>query len=92
MPTPLEDPTYQPKYPPVNGCIPDVIVKWGKRSQLRWFLRFGRQLGFRKDWGAYYASSEYHRGLCCASCEDEYEAGTGVMMDGLCCCRDERID
>ncbi len=89
--TPLEDPAYQPEHPPIGRDIPDVIAKWGPRSQLRWFQRYGRQLGARKDWHLYYCTSPHHRGLCCFSCDDELEHGIGVQMDGWCCCRDERI-
>lgn len=87
MGTPLEDPTYTPAHPPINGQVPDVVAKWSPRSQLRWFLRFGKQLGGRKDWERFYCASEHHRGFCCTSCWDEFEASTGVMMDGWCCCR-----
>ncbi len=87
---PLEDPNYVPVHPPVNGIIPGVVAKWGPRSQLRWFRRFGPDLGVRKDWDLYYCYSEHHSGLCCFSCGDEAEMGTGVAQDGWCCCRDER--
>lgn len=87
---PLDDPTYVPLHPPTNGQIPEVVAKWGMRSQLRWFRRFGSQLGQRTDWDRYYCTSEYHRGICCTSCWDEYQDGYGVMMDGRCCCHDQR--
>jgi hypothetical protein len=86
---PLDDPAYVPKHPPVDGSIPDVVARWGAASQLRWFRRFGPDLGIRKDWGLYHCHSEYHLGLCCTSCWDE--AHTGVMQDGYCCCHDDRI-
>lgn len=87
---PLGDPTYQPKHPPVGGQIPDVVAKWGPRSQLRWFRRFGAELGRRKDWDQYFCQSEHHRDLCCYSCGDEGDQG--VQGWGLhCCCRDDRI-
>jgi hypothetical protein len=38
--TPLNDPDYVPLHPPVGGRIPEVVVRWGMRSQLRWFERF----------------------------------------------------
>lgn len=90
---PLEDPAYEPKHPPIDGQVPDVVARFGSRTQLRWFRRFGDQLGVRKDWGDYYCQSEHHRGLCCSSCYGEYldgYQGGGVMMDGWCCCQDER--
>lgn len=86
---PLDDPTYQPKHPPIDGQIPGVVAKWGPASQLRWFRRFGSQLGVRRDWDQFYCHSEHHRGLCCFSCEDEGDLG--VQGGGHCCCRDERI-
>lgn len=86
---PLDDPTYQPEHPPVAGQIPDVVAKWGPPSQVRWFRRFGAELGLRRDWDRYYCQSEHHRDLCCYSCEDEGERGTQGC--GYCCCRDERI-
>lgn len=87
---PLDDPAYTPQHPPLESQVPDVITNWGPRSQLRWFRRFGQQLGPRKDWDRYYCQSEHHPGLCCSSCDDEYEAATGVRLDGWCCCRDQR--
>jgi hypothetical protein len=32
----------------------------------------------------------HHLGYCCGSCQSEYEDGFGVIMDGWCCCKDER--
>lgn len=91
MPTaPLEDPTYVPVHQPTGGAIPDVVERWGPRSQLRWFRRFGTQLGWRHDWDRFYCTSEHHRGLCCSSCFDEYQDGYGIMMGAWCCCLDER--
>ncbi|HZP54350.1 hypothetical protein [Actinocrinis sp.] len=87
---PLDDPTYQPQHPPVNGQIPDVITKWGPRSQVRWFQRFRTELGPRRDWELFYCHSEYHRGLCCTSCEDEGYEGVRGCGD-YCCCRDGRL-
>lgn len=84
---PLEDPTYRPKYPPVDGRIPAVVERWGPRSQVRWFRRFGEQLGSRPVavWDRYYVDSVAHRGLCCTSClDDEYE-GYGGYSSGCCC-------
>lgn len=89
MRAPLDDPAYEPVHQPVDGKIPDVVAKWGPRSQLRWFWRFRRQLADRQDWGRFYCASEHHRGSCCYSCEEESDFG--VMQDGWCCCRDERI-
>lgn len=88
---PLNDPDYEPKHPPVNGQIPDVVTRFGMRTQIRWFARFGEQLGRRADWGNYHCQSEHHRGPCCGSCQWEFEEQSGVMMDGWCCCRDGRI-
>lgn len=86
---PLDDPHYVPQHPPVDGQIPDVVARWGKRSQLRWFRRFRRQLADRQEWDRFYSCSEHHLGSCCYSCFEE--ADFGVMQDGWCCCRDERI-
>lgn len=36
----------------------------------------------------------HHDGPCCGSCQGEFEdgfQGGGPMMDGWCCCRDERM-
>lgn len=92
MTAPLEDPTYAPEHPPVNGQIPDVVAKWGPRSQHRWFRRFRSQLADRQEqgWGQFYCVTENHLGGCCYSCDEEYEYSTGVMMDDGCCCRDQR--
>ncbi|MFF4661950.1 hypothetical protein [Streptomyces sp. NPDC001282] len=91
MTHPLEQDSYRPKHPPLGTHVPEVVAKWGKRSQLRWFARFGTQLGTRKDWGKWYCASPRHRGLCCFGCEDEAQHGYGVQVDGFCCCRDERV-
>src|SRR5690242_12261465 len=86
---PLEDPSYDPVHKPVDGRVPDVVLKWGKASQLRWFQRFWKPwtpLKFDR-WNEVWCSSEYHKGACCGSCYGEYEdgyAGGGVMMDGWC--------
>jgi hypothetical protein len=91
--TPLEDPDYLPKHPPENGKIPEVVARWGKRSQLRWFQRFGSELHPRQCWGEYWCESEHHRGVCCGSCIGEFEdgwQGGGVITDGWCCCKDSR--
>lgn len=35
--------------------------------------------------------NEGHPGIdCCGSCYGEYEEGYGVILDGYCCCRDQR--
>ncbi|MET9086148.1 hypothetical protein ABZX77_30455 [Streptomyces sp. NPDC004237] len=91
LPAPLDDPTYTPQHPPVDGQVPAVVAKWGPRSQIRWFRRFGRELAPRRDWSQYHVHSEHHLGTCCDSCFDEYLDGTGVQLDGWCCCRDQRI-
>lgn len=93
---PLDDPAYEPKYPPINGQVPDAVAKWGPRSQLRWFRRFRDEIGAQPTavWDAHYCSSEHHRGPCCFSCHSEYldgYQGGGVMADGWCCCYDERM-
>lgn len=87
---PLDDPSYTPAHPPVNGLIPEVVAKWGPKSQLRWFDRYRRSLMSAQDWSIFYCTSEHHRGHCCSACAFEYEQGTGVQMDGWCCCQDER--
>ena len=88
---PLDDPTYMPEHPPVDGVIPPVVARWGPASQRRWFRRFWRELADQQGWDSFYCSSEYHLGSCCYSCGDEAEMGSGVAQDGWCCCRDERI-
>ena len=88
---PLDDPAYVPEHPPINGVIPPIVARWGPASQQRWFRRFGNEIGplTYDRWDLYYASSEHHKGLCCGSCQDE--SAYGVMQDGWCCCRDERM-
>lgn len=88
---PLEDPDYQPLHPPVNGLIPDVVEKWGPRSQRRWFLRFNDQLQDQpySVWEQYYVYSTEHRGLCCSSCESDADAGYGDDLE-RCCCRADK--
>ncbi|MER6350647.1 hypothetical protein ABT186_02025 [Streptomyces sp. NPDC001634] len=89
---PLDDPAYEPKHPPVGGRIPDVVAKWGPRSQLRWFRRFRDQLTAYWDSYDYYSETEHHRGGCCDSCMEDAAAGYEDLPD-VCCCyalRDEK--
>lgn len=84
MKTPLEDPTYEPQYQPVDGRAPDVVAKWGPASQLRWFDRFDGQVKMRPaDWARFHCSSRHHRGFCCQSCIEDGE----VFENDVCCCR-----
>jgi hypothetical protein len=89
---PLDDPAYTPEHPPVDGIIPAVVARWGAVSQRRWFRRYWAELAQQQgqDLRQFFIESEHHRGPCCLSCADEWDAGTGVIMDGWCCCRDER--
>jgi hypothetical protein len=89
---PLEDPDYSPLHPPVDGNIPDVVAKWGPRSQLRWFDRYASQLKPQKisRWNEFYCSVEGHRGECCSSCLQDklvYD-----YLPGVCCCLAEMND
>ena len=99
MLAPLEDPTYEPLHPPVNGKPPDVVAKWGPRSQLRWFRRFWDELyvfKFGRKWDCsvssedswrFHIHSVEHVGPCCGSCiEDEKYLGY-PPFDDHCCCR-----
>lgn len=92
---PLDDPAYEPKHPPINGKVPDVVAKWGPRSQLRWFRRYRHKVGAQpvSVWNAHYCTSEHHLGQCCTSCEQEYLDGYhgSVASDGWCCCKDDRV-
>lgn len=87
---PLEDPSYTPRNPPIDGRVPDVVERWGPASQLRWFRRFGSQLGPQTGWHRWYCMSLRHRGGCCFSCDVESGQGYGVRDDGYCCCHDGR--
>lgn len=91
MNSPLEDPRYVPEHPPINGIIPDVVARFGKNTQIRWFERFRGQLSVGQNLDEYYVRSEYHKGSCCFSCIAEFDEDSGVIMDGYCCCRDSRI-
>lgn len=85
---PLDDPRYVPEHPPVNGIIPDVVAKWGPRSQTRWFNRFiGEVKPMRtEEWARFYCSSEEHRGGCCVSCTADQDEGY-YDLPGYCCCK-----
>ncbi|WP_161500836.1 hypothetical protein [Embleya scabrispora] len=101
--TPLEDPTYTPKHPPVGGRIPAVVERWGPRSQRRWFRRFGRNLAtplasltaaeYQRHLDiidAMHVHSLEHAGPCCAGCFLEREE-TGIPVnDHGCCCQSTR--
>lgn len=86
---PLEDYSYEPENPPIDGMIPEVVKKFGPRTQIRWFKRFYLDLKKGQSFGEYYTSSEQHKGYCCLDCDYELvEFGTGVMAFGPgCCCR-----
>lgn len=85
---PLENPRYQPKHPPIDGRVPDVVEKWGPRSQLRWFDRYRSQLRPMppKEWNRFYCSSTQHRGGCCYSCGDDRDMGFDDLGLEHCCC------
>lgn len=92
---PLNDPSYKPEHPPVNGRIPEVVKRFGMATQLRWFRWFWKELRVLNDYSGYYVSSEHHLGLCCMPCTGEFvdgHHGGGVIADGWCCCRDSRIN
>jgi hypothetical protein len=82
---PLDDPEYDPQIKPVRGDVPDVVAKWGPRSQRRWFRRFYRELRPQKPayWDRFYCESEDHIGPCCISCGEDGDMGD---LDGKCCC------
>lgn len=88
-PSPLEDPTYEPAHQPVRGGVPDVVARWGPRSQLRWFDRFRAGLNPQRAeyWSRFYCSSLQHRGGCCPSCLDDEWNGYRDWDEGTCCCR-----
>lgn len=89
---PLDDPAYQPVHAPQDGRVPPVVARWGKNSQLRWFRRFGAKLKLREnEVSGFWVWSEHHRGSHCGACLNEEYEGTGVIMDGWCCCRDSRM-
>jgi hypothetical protein len=86
---PLEDPAYEPLNPPVNGLPPDVVAKWGPRSQHRWFVRYQGQIKPMKysEWDRFYCDSDDHLGLCCSSCISDIEEGYQDWDEDRCCCR-----
>ncbi|MFF8406914.1 hypothetical protein ACF06P_35465 [Streptomyces sp. NPDC015684] len=86
----LDDPTYQPKHPPVDGRVPAAVARWATASQLRWFRRYRHHLAHGQDLAHLHTESPHHTDWCCAPCQAEYEQGRGVMTDGWCCCHDAR--
>jgi len=40
----LENPDYDPKYPPVNGKLPEIFEKWGPKTQKRYLARYKKEL------------------------------------------------
>lgn len=90
---PLDDPAYVPQHPPVNGFIPDVVAKWGVRSQQRWFRRFRNQVAAQpySRWALFYCDSAEHLGLCCPSCIGDQEEGYYDMWEH-CCCRGIKLE
>jgi hypothetical protein len=92
---PLNDRAYEPQTVPVNGRIPDVVGRWGPRSQLRWFHRFWDSIRWRglrqagEDPDGYYVHSVMHTGGCCAGCMSDEEYGY-PNYDDRCCCKAPR--
>lgn len=84
MTAPLEDLSYIPKHPPIDGQIPEVVAKWGPRSQLRWFDRFNDEVNPQKRdiWEKHYCVSLQHKGFCCISCQED-----GEVFEDQCCCK-----
>jgi hypothetical protein len=87
---PLDDPSYEPLHPPVNGQVPDVVAKWGPRSQVRWFWRYRFDLwedgvipGEIAD--RHFVRSVEHRGSCCLSCLQDMDMGYDDMQPHCCC-------
>lgn len=91
---PLEDPAYDPVHKPVDGWPPDVVAKWGPRSQVRWFNRFRKELRRQKYtyWEQFYCASEQHRGSCCSSCIGDQVGGWRDWDEAYCCCQAMRED
>ena len=95
---PLDDPAYDPMHKPVDGVVPDVVAKWGPRSQVRWFDRFHRQIKAMppQEWNRFYCESVQHRGQCCMSCIEDAREGycdwdrptdpLRPVEDERCCC------
>lgn len=92
--TPLDDPTYSPTTLPQNGHPPDVVAKWGRVSQLRWFRRFQADLKpwASAEWERFYCESEHHRGMCCVSCVEESLNGYYDGFGDCCHRRDEEAE
>jgi hypothetical protein len=86
---PLDNPTYTPLHPPIKGGAPEVVAKWGPRSQLRWFQRFAKELDqqYPDYWDRFYCNSLQHRGLHCSSCVDDENEGYSDLDPDHCCCR-----
>lgn len=89
---PLADASYRPRHVPIDGRVPDVVAKWGPRSQLRWFRRFGAELRplRAEEWTRFYCDSTQHRGLCCSSCLQDEEIEGAPVYDDFCCCEGYR--
>lgn len=85
---PLEDPRCEPAYKPVDGRAPEVVKKWGPRSQLRWFMRFRSELRPAPVayWARFYCDSTEHPGLCCTSCIGDTNEGYTDVTENHCCC------
>lgn len=85
--TPLEDLDYDPKHKPEHGRVPEIVGRWGPKSQLRWFERFRRDLYGSQAVRLYdfYCESVEHKGYCCGSCmSEEYDGDK--PYDDYCCC------
>ena len=95
---PLDDPRYDPVHNPIDGLVPDVVARWGPRSQVRWFDRFHGQIKAMPsdEWDRFYCESVQHRGQCCMSCVEDAREGycdwdrpadpLHPVEDERCCC------
>lgn len=86
--SPLNDDGYEPSTHPADGRPPEVVARWGPKSQFRWFGRFQGELKPMpyREWENFYCDSPQHRGLCCASCIEDKNTGYGDDIED-CCCR-----
>ena len=91
MSAPLEDPTYEPLYRPINGAPNPIVARWSPASQLRWFKRFWGSdemptLSWKES-ALLHVQSVEHVDQCCSSClgyDEEY------APDDHCCCKATR--
>jgi hypothetical protein len=59
--------------------------------QLAWFGANSGITMTHSEWAQFYCESLEHKGLCCSSCEQDWEYQGYLNFDDHCCCEGSRM-